>query len=457
LAIVKFTPTDKKDMSATKGNILTGATLLFALTVSLFGGAEPNANFNLLLMFLAGIALIIALMASDLSSTFFRLPIFVRMLIVAPFTLPLIQLIPLPSDVWTLLPGQQLRLEVLQLIGKDKTWQPLSLAPTETAYSAAMGIFFSAFLVALIAISFKHLKYVILVAITVTILGTFIGALQFSGAFSALNFYENAHTNMLVGFFANKNHMALILVVTLIMSKMFFDNMKSKNSSIMYLLFAIFIVIAIVATNSRAGIALLSVALLMVFAPRFKGLSRNIFVIGAMLVASTFYYISSSPTFDIVYRRFSDVGEDVRWDFLVNSTALIREFFLFGSGYGSFSSVYMTRERVEALSPVYTNHLHSDYLQLLIEGGLLGLLALVLLGFVIFKAWCIAAKNDGFRQLIWIGLSTVVLFGLHSIVDYPMRRPAALVYFSIGLACMFRVFLPIAELPSRRVHLAQTA
>jgi O-antigen ligase len=449
--------TDQKYMSLTTENFLAGATVFFALIFTLFGGAEPNANFNLVLMFLSGLLLLSALMASELTTTFFRLPIYARMLIIAPFTLPLIQLIPLPSEVWTQLPGQQLRLEVLQLIGKGKSWQPLSLAPAETAYTAAMGIFFSTFLLSLTAISSKHLKNVMLAVVVVAIVGSLIGAFQFSGAFSALNFYENAHTNMLVGFFANKNHMALILAVTLILSSQFFELMSNKNRFIFKILFAIFIVIAVVATNSRAGIALTCVALLLVFAPILKGISKNILVIATVFFTATFYYISSSPTFDIVYSRFSDVGQDVRWDFLVNSTGLMREFFLLGSGYGSFSSVYMTRESVEALSPFYTNHLHSDYLQLLIEGGLLGSLTLILLGFSIFKAWRLAAKNQASPQMIWIGLSTIVLFGLHSFVDYPMRRPAALVYFCIGLACLFRGLLPAVELPSGRVLPTQTA
>lgn len=440
-----------------KGDFLAFAVIFAAVIFSLFGGAEPNVNFNLGLIFFAGIILLYAAAINSIRTAFISLPLYVRLVIIAPVILPLLQLVPVPPELWTLLPGQQLRIEVLRLIGADRSWQPLSFTPAETAYTAAMGMFFSAFLLGLISTPRKQFDYVILAVTGVTFLGILVGALQFSGTFPALNFYENAHTNILVGFFANKNHMALVLAVTLIFSKRFFDKLKNKNRSSLYLVFSIFLVIAVVATNSRAGIALMCVALLLTYAPKLKGISKKITIVATVSIASIFYYISSSPTFDIVYRRFSDVGEDGRWDFLVNSTPLMRDFFLFGSGYGSFSSVYMTRENVEALSPVYTNHLHSDFLQLLIEGGLLGVLVLALLGFSIVKAWRAAANAGVSRDDVWVGLSTMVLFGLHSIVDYPMRRPAAIVYFCIGLACLLRVFLPVVETPAKRSRSTQIA
>ncbi len=440
-----------------KKNFLAFAIIFMALVFCFFGGAEPSLNFNLGLMFFAGILLIFAATDTSVTTSFNELPIYVRLVVIAPVVLPLLQLIPLPADVWALLPGQELRHDVLALIGADRWWQPLSLTPSETAYSAAMGMFFSAFLLGLLSVSNRHLDYVKLAVIIVTLLGVLVGALQFSGTFPALNFYKNAHTNILVGFFANKNHMALILAVTLIMSKKFFDQLRTKNGSLLYSIFSVFLVIAVVATNSRAGIALMCVALLLTFAPILKGISKKITVIATMFIVSTFYYISSSPTFEIVYKRFSDVGEDGRWEFLVNSAPLMREFFLLGSGYGSFSSVYMTRESVEALSPVYTNHLHSDFLQLMIEGGILATLALALFGFAIFKSWRAARESETSRDAAWVGLSIVILFGLHSIVDYPMRRPAAMVYFYIGLACLFRAFLPTAKLRAKGLRTTQTA
>jgi O-antigen ligase len=116
---------------------------------------------------------------------------------------------------------------------------------------------------------------------------------------------------------------------------------------------------------------------------------------------------------------------------------------LLGSGYGSFSDIYITRESIESLRPVYTNHLHNDYLQLILEGGMLGVGAFILMVYTIIAATVAGFKNQKTRGLVLAGAVTVLLFGLHSIVDYPLRRPAAVAYFGIGLACLLRSFLHI--------------
>ena len=455
--MIKSRFTKKSSIFGEKENIIFFALFIFVLTFCLFGGAEPNLNLNLLFMFVSSIFLIFAMTVSNCFATFSNLPFYVKSVVILPIILPLIQILPLPSEIWMNLPGHQLRSDVLRLVDKSTTWQPLSLTPTETAYTAAMGIFFSTFLVACIAISRKQFYYVVLAAVSIAVLGVIIGALQFSGAFPVLNFYANAHTNIIVGFFANKNHMALVLAVTLILTKMFFDDGNYRTSSFAFLLFTLFLTVAVLATNSRAGIALMILALIFTFSSNFRGTSKKIIVIVTIFLVLTFYYISYSPTYDLVYERFSDVDDDGRWDFLLNSTPLLREFFLFGSGYGSFSSVYITRESVDALSPAYTNHLHNDFLQLIIEGGVLGFSALVLLVFSVFKAWRVGRKSAASRDAAWFGLSIIILFAAHSIVDYPLRRPAALIYFGIALACLFRTVLPPDGSQIKRVRPTQIA
>lgn len=448
---------NQKYYSDIKANLLALSAIVMFAIFSLFGGAEPRLNFNIGLMFIFGIFLIFNLTTNSAIVTFFKLPVYVRLVIVAPIILPLLQLIPLPSEVWPHLSGQRLRLDVLRLVGANESWQPLSLTPAATAYTAVMGIFFSAFLLACISISDRQFSFVVLAAVIVAVLGVVIGAFQFSGAFPALNFYEYAHTNVVAGFFANKNHMALILAATLILSRWFVDKTKLKVSPLMFVFYTVFLVVAVLATNSRAGIALMFIAIFLTFSSTLKGSSKKLLFIAILIIASGFYAVSYSSTFNLVYERFSDVSDDGRWTFLVNSIPLVSEFYIFGSGYGSFSSIYINRESIEALSPVYTNQLHNDYLQLVIEGGLLGVLALALVGYSVFRAWRVGKQNNSLRNLAWMGLSVLVLFGVHSIVDYPLRRPAALVYFCIGLACTFRVLLPTVESPAKRMRATQTA
>ena len=454
---MKFGTSDQRHIDTIKVNLPTLSVIIMFIIFSLFGGAEPRLNFNIILMFISGIFLIFSLTINNVAVIFGKLPVYVRLVIVAPIILPLIQLIPLPPEVWTHLPGQSLRFDVLHLVGTAESWQSLSLTPAATAYTAVMGIFFSAFLVACISIPHRQFSFVVLTAIIIAVLGVVIGAFQFSGAFPALNFHENAHTNVVVGFFANKNHMALILAATLVLTKWFIHTTKLKIPQFMFLFYTVFLVVAVLATNSRAGIALMFIALFLTFSSALQGSSKKLLFIGIIILAVGFYAVSYSSTFSLVYERFSDVSDDGRWTFLVNSLPLLSEFYIFGAGYGSFSSVYINHESIEALSPVYTNQLHNDYFQLVIEGGFMGVLALALAGYSVFQAWRVGKENKSLRDSVWVGLSVVMLFGVHSIVDYPLRRPAALMYFCVGLACVFRLLLPTAESSAKRMRATQTA
>lgn len=433
-----------------KQNFVFLALCIFIISFSFFGGAEPQLNLNFGMMFLSSIFLIMALAINNSYSILSKTPIYVKYLLIAPVILPLIQLIPIPPDILANFPGQDLRFEVLNLVGKTTVWQPLSLAPKETAYTAAMSIFFFGFLTACIAVKPKEFDFLVLLLVIIAVIGTVVGALQSSGAYPFLKFYDHGHNNAVTGFFANKNHMALILSVSLVLSKTLLDRQEWKYSRFLFFSLTIFIFISVVATNSRAGILLVTIAIIITNFIYLKNISRKIFVIFGLLTGVLLYYVSSSTTFNVVYARFSDVSDDGRWDFLVNSTAMLRDFFIFGSGYGSFSRIYITRESIAAVSPFYTNHLHNDFLQTFIEGGLLSLVILVLLVFSIFKAWRASSKSPSSRVAARAGLSIIVLFAVHSIVDYPLRRPAAIVYFCIGLAYLIRELLPTEVLSPTR-------
>jgi O-antigen ligase len=439
-----------------KHNSIFFALCIFIFTFCCFGGAEPDLNFNLALMFISGVFLIFALAFSNFNGIFDRSPIYLKYLFAAPIVLPLIQLIPIPADILMHFPGQQLRFEVLNLVNGDLAWHPLSLAPKETAYTAAMSIFFVGFLIACTTVERRQFNFLVIAVIIIAVLGTLIGALQSSDAYPFLRFYEYAHKNAVIGFYANKNHMALTLSVSLLLSKTIFDQLKWKFSRFLFLAFTAFIFVSVIATNSRAGIALVIAAIIFTNYNYLKNIPIKILLLSSMFLAVVFYYILSSAAFNVVYTRFYDVGADGRWGFLVNSSTMLRDFLIFGSGYGSFSTVYMTREGIDAVSAFYTNQLHNDFLQIIIEGGLLALVTLALLVFSIFKAWRASSRSPSSRAAAQTGISVIILFAAHSVVDYPLRRPAAIVYFCIGLAYLIRELLSTEELsPKQRTSIAK--
>ena len=130
----------------------------------------------------------------------------------------------------------------------------------------------------------------------------------------------------------------------------------------------------------------------------------------------------------------------MRWEITQHSAPLARQFWMFGGGAGSFVRLFTIGERLEWVKPAYVNAAHDDYLQLVIELGLPGLLALALfavaLGRGALAGW---RRGNGFRSSVLVtGLLIVVLYALHSVVDYPLRRPATWPLFLVACAMILR-------------------
>ena len=110
------------------------------------------------------------------------------------------------------------------------------------------------------------------------------------------------------------------------------------------------------------------------------------------------------------------------------TVALMREMLPFGSGFGSFDVLYKAVEPRALLGFTYLNHVHNDYIELVIEGGLAGV-ALLLAALCWFVARVIASfrrKNHPEEidcRIASAAGGTTVIALLASITDYPARTP----------------------------------
>ena len=107
-----------------------------------------------------------------------------------------------------------------------------------------------------------------------------------------------------------------------------------------------------------------------------------------------------------------------------------------GSGFGSFVPIYQIYEAPASITPNYVNHAHNDWLELLLEGGLL--MAAVMVAFLRLYAQTLVAVWNGHSAFgKAAGISTIAVM-LHSLADYPLRTPALLVLFSCCCGLMAR-------------------
>jgi O-antigen ligase len=94
-------------------------------------------------------------------------------------------------------------------------------------------------------------------------------------------------------------------------------------------------------------------------------------------------------------------------------------------------------EPVELLGRSYLNQAHNDWLQFLIEGGIGaimllagGAIAAILQGRRLLKMHRLGAET----QEAWLGLALLVVLGVASLVDYPLRVPSVMALAIIALA-----------------------
>lgn len=372
-----------------------------------------------------------------------------------------IQLVPLPPAFWTGLPMREPIAELGSIFGVGDIWRPISMAPERTINAlAALSVPFAALLLFAIQEREKY-RAILLVLICMAIASAAMGIAQLTGSPEGpLYTYRITNSGSAVGLLANRNHQAVFLAATAFMAAWFLlTELKRERPKPMRMALsgaAILLgIVVIMVIGSRAGLVVLalSIAATVRFAIKegwFKagkgkrglppiyrkmvaGLGLLLFAIVAFVVLQ-----SRSLTLD---RLFDSIGDDSVADLRAELTPvlfrMIGDFFPFGSGFGSFEDAYRLFEPFEILTPRYVNQAHNDWAQFLIEGGLAGL---AIIG--VFAFWIIrrlqgvrsAEIHRSNRQRAVMAGVVLVMLGIASIVDYPLRTPALAVYATLLIA-----------------------
>ena len=119
-----------------------------------------------------------------------------------------------------------------------------------------------------------------------------------------------------------------------------------------------------------------------------------------------------------------DAFEDLRWQVGPILGQMMANYWLLGTGFGSFDAVYMIYEPTRFQGPAYLNQAHNDWAQLVIEGGVPAiLLVLGMLRWFAFALRSLYARNAAAlaRCVFWTTL--IAAIAVASLVDYPLRTP----------------------------------
>ena len=351
--------------------LLAGLLIIAPL---LLGGRRP---LPLLVIEVMGLCLFIVLaFIPQALQPLKRLPLVLLVLI------PLIQLIPLPLALWKVMPGRGDYASLMESAapGVIKAF-PLSMVPLSTESSLVVLCVFLAVLLTILSEPQHQFKKWVWLALGVGLFESILGLAQYgSGPQSLLRVGPGFGSPSAVGTYTNRDHLAglLEMLIPLSMAMMIasFRHDRAKDTlqsfkhklasltfsgSFIYIMVFILMMLAIIFTQSRAGISvtLLGTFLsLLIFARRLGG--SRAFGIGAtvfILLIALAVGVGLMP----VLNRFilEDPMQDLRWPMIDALLTHLPHFLPWGSGLGTFGEVF-ERFQTEALNGFYIDHAHND-------------------------------------------------------------------------------------------------
>jgi len=377
------------------------------------------------------------------------------------FAVTLFQYLPLPAYLLSVL--SPFRYESLSttnhLLNNPLSWHTLSYSPLS---SFSWWIFLiSASLFAFVLKYFcdyrRSIKLLIKVMISLAILEAIYGLIQ--ALIPSLGVlwvdYIQVSLGNSRGTFINRNHFAgfIEMVWPLALGYALALGYRGKeinlrkllasdrlNKQILIMVGAVVMLLALLLSRSRAGIIGAFIGFLtFIFLSRSsnKRLPLGFWIMSGTIVSLILLY-GLKIGFDPIINRFLRIGQqlgegDSRLDIWRDSLVILKDH-PFGIGLGNFKQLYPVYN-VSRISDIRFLYAHNDYLQLLIEAGIPGFLALTS-GFFLFlgKSFNMIKRmkphHDPLRFFLAVGaLSGLVSLGFHSFFDFNLHMPANLIYF----------------------------
>lgn len=394
---------------------------------------------------------------------------------IATLGLVTLQLIPLPPAVWHALPGRAVVAEIDRVSGLGEVWRPLSLVPYGTRNALFSLVAPMAVLVLGVQLDYTDRRKLLPLLIAFGATSAVIAVLQLlGGGGGALYFYRITNNDAPVGLFANRNHQATLLALMppmlVVWAASRADNRRAVRDwfrvpQVWTAVGALALVIPLLLiTGSRSGLlwalaGLAACPLTLLWRGQAKpgvarepaqGLGQRRAVagiaVGLVAVAGATLWLGRATTLD----RWagSSTSEELRLRILPTVGEMIREYAPWGSGYGSFDQVFRMHEPASLLRRSYMNHAHNDWLEAALTGGLPALVVLLVVVVAVVRralrlagAGVAAPDRIAFGRL---GIAVMVILGLASLTDYPLRTSA--------LACVFVVAALWATLPADRLR-----
>jgi O-antigen ligase len=270
-----------------------------------------------------------------------------------------------------------------------------------------------------------------------------LGYIQVSTRSPQWYLYDITNVGSAVGFFANRDHMGTLLVVSIpFVAGVLANAIKRERQESLPILVAgstsALIVLAGIAMNGSLAAVLLAFPVIVASALLFGRVSGRMRVLG-LIAASCVFVVSVALLADSPVEAkltgtetASITGRQEIWHTSLEAGSAA---FPIGTGFGSFEQVYHLYEPPWSVTNSYVNHAHNDFIELFVEGGLPA--ALLIAGFLFW--WFLAARDvwreGGLPMARAASIASAAILG-HSLVDFPLRTTAIAAMFAFCIAIL---------------------
>jgi O-antigen ligase len=335
------------------------------------------------------------------------------------------------------------------------------------------GIFLWSFMAAL-----NSRKKIEIAVITILCLGCFeslYGIIQSYSGYEHIWWYKKIeHLGFPSGTYLNRNHFAGFMEIGIILSVayavMLYDRHQKKHSGNKYrlkgirakiahffsaeqLYTRIFLVIftgvimglGLMLSGSRGGIISVALALVVmgIFFTGTKAYRRpGLYILIPFLILTSVYSITAGIDVTVDRFRFFDADFLNRAVLAEKTLRIFDDYQLFGAGLGNFPYIYPRYQDILHMSS-FINYAHNDWVQLLAEGGIIGLLLLIGgIGYylvTVLRKW--KSADDAFAVCLGIApVIALISLGIHSYSDFNLHMPANMILLIALIAIGYRAF-----------------
>lgn len=370
-----------------------------------------------------------------------------------------------------------------ETVDARRSWHPLSLAPRDTLVGLGVLAAFTLLLAGMVKAlsrsgSRRLTSSLVIFGVVLALVGIVQKAVLGDHAWAGMKiygFWPPAHLlSTPFGPYVNKNHFAgwmlmgvpLALGFALGLAEQGMRSLQRDWRSVLLwfsspqggrlqlsVMGIVLMIASLLMTKSRSGLGGLVVVLIIMSIAagrRFQSTRAGILAFGSL--AAVFTIVFAIAGADLA-ARITDQSDavDLRKNIWTDSATIFKDFPLAGTGlntFGTAMTAYQTTQKDQ-----HFQEAHNDYIQLLVEGGILlalpALVALVLLARAI-RGRFTAGQDDTMTHWIRVGATTgLVAIALQALVEFSLQLPGNAAFAVVLLA------LALHETPQRRRRSAE--